>query len=210
MAAACCAHPSSRSTADPAPVWMWVELFLRTCWTSRIKAPLVIVPVGAETRFNQELKRIRTRNLFFFVLSHLCSFHRRHDVVWFTFVQNFPVLLKPQRKPQRKTFKPWWDFEKNRSDFNRVFIGFFCRVFTFCLHKGSFLFSSALTSCWTTSLGVFTANTSFIVDPTTMILAPFVTLISRSVLSSGSKPLYMTFCMAGGRPAEETETALER
>lgn len=72
---------------------------------------------------------------------------------------------------------------------------------TFCRHKGSFLFSSAFTSCWTTSFGVFTARTSFIVEPTTIIFAPFVTLISRSVLSSGSSPLYITFCIAGGRPA---------
>ena len=36
-----------------------------------------------------------------------------------------------------------------------------------------------------------------------MILAPLVTLISLNVLSSGTSPLYMTFCMAGGRPWEK-------
>lgn len=56
-----------------------------------------------------------------------------------------------------------------------------------------------------TSLGVFTANTSFIVDPTTIIFAPFVIFISRSVLSSGSNPLYITFCIAGGRPENDTK-----
>lgn len=74
---------------------------------------------------------------------------------------------------------------------------------TFCLHRGSFLGSSALASCWTTSFGVFTAKTSLIVDPITMIFAPFVTFNSRRVLSSWSSPLNMTFCMAGVRPERE-------
>ena len=36
------------------------------------------------------------------------------------------------------------------------------------------------------------AKTSLIVEPTTMILAPLVTLISLNVLSSGISPLHMT------------------